>query len=130
MSRMSHASYVVRPPVLTSFPPRPSSVADDAPQDTRDPSSGSPFSHTKLVAHILTQKSCVANQNKMCPKALLRRILPMVLPLVCQGHLMTILQVFQCIAVGRIQIQLSLDCPKNPTRWSFNYFPRISFFFS
>jgi hypothetical protein len=100
---VSHASSVVRPPVLTSSPPWPASTADIAPQDTQDPSSTSPLLDAKPVPHVLTQKTCVANQDKIGLKPL-RRILPMVLPLVHQGHLVMILQVFQCIAVGRIQI--------------------------
>jgi hypothetical protein len=54
--------------MLTSPPPQPSSVADVAPQDTRDPSTASPLSHTKPRAHALTQKSYSANQNNICPK--------------------------------------------------------------
>jgi hypothetical protein len=66
---VSHASSVVRPPVLTSYSPRPSSAADVTPQDTRDPLVASPLSHTKPVAHVLTRKTYIANQNKICPKA-------------------------------------------------------------
>jgi hypothetical protein len=65
---MSHASSVVRPPVLTSSPPQPSSAAAIAPQDTCDPSATSPLTHTKPRAHVLTQKSYIANQNNICPK--------------------------------------------------------------
>jgi hypothetical protein len=54
--------------VLTSSPPQPSSVADDAPQDTRDPSAASPLRHTKPRVDALSQKSYVANQNNICPK--------------------------------------------------------------
>jgi hypothetical protein len=43
-----------------------------------------------------------------------------VLSPVCQGHLVMILSVFRRIAVGCIQ--LSLDCPKNPTRWHLQIF--------
>jgi hypothetical protein len=68
MSRVSHASSVLRPPVLTSSPPQPSSAADVAPQDTRDPSATSSLPHTKFGAHALTQKTYVANQNNICPK--------------------------------------------------------------
>jgi hypothetical protein len=38
-----HASSVVRPPMLTSSLPQPSSTIDIAPQDTRDPSIASPL---------------------------------------------------------------------------------------
>jgi hypothetical protein len=55
---------------LTSSPPKPSSAADVAPQDTRDPSVASPLPHTKPRAHALTRKSYVANQNNICPKPL------------------------------------------------------------
>jgi hypothetical protein len=44
----------------------------------------------------------------------------MVLSPVCQGHLMMILLVFRRIATECIQ--LSLDCPKNPTRWRLQIF--------
>jgi hypothetical protein len=62
---VSHASSIVR---LTSSPPQPSSAADVAPQDTRDPIAASPLPHTKPRAHALTQKSYVANQNNIYPK--------------------------------------------------------------
>jgi hypothetical protein len=65
---VSHATSVVRPPMLTSFPRQPSSTAVVAPQDTRDPSAASPLLHTKPEAHALTRKSYVANQNNICPK--------------------------------------------------------------
>jgi hypothetical protein len=66
---MSHASSVLQPPMLTSSPPRPSVTADIAPQDTRDPSTTSTMVDTKPVAHVLTRKTYIANQNKMCLKA-------------------------------------------------------------
>jgi hypothetical protein len=65
---VSHASSVVRPLMLTSSPPQPSSTADVALQDTLDPSVASPFPHTKPRAHALTRKCYVANQNNICPK--------------------------------------------------------------
>jgi hypothetical protein len=65
---VSHASSSVRPPVLTSPPPQPSSAVDVAPQDTRDPSAASPLPHTKPGAHALTQKTYIANQNNIYPK--------------------------------------------------------------
>jgi hypothetical protein len=65
---VSHASYVVRPHVLTSSPPQPSSIADIAPHDTWDPLAASPLPHTKPGAHALTQKTYVGNQNNICPK--------------------------------------------------------------
>jgi hypothetical protein len=65
---VSHASSVVRPPVLSSSPPQPLSAADVAPQDTWDPSAASPLPHTKPGAHALTRKTYVANQNNICPK--------------------------------------------------------------
>jgi hypothetical protein len=64
--------------MLTSPPPQPSSIADVAPQDTWDPSAASTLQHTtstlqhtKHVAHALTRKTYVANQNKICPKSAL-----------------------------------------------------------
>jgi hypothetical protein len=51
--------------MLTSSPPRPSVVA---PQDTWDLLAALVLPDTKPVAHILTQKTSVANHNKMCPK--------------------------------------------------------------
>jgi hypothetical protein len=65
---VSHASSVVQSPVLTCFPPQPSSAADVAPQDTQDPLAASPLPHTKPRAHVLTRKTYVANQNNICPK--------------------------------------------------------------
>jgi hypothetical protein len=74
----SSSAFVVRPPLLTSSPPQPSSVTDVPPQDTWDPSAASTLQHTtstlqhtKHIAHALTQKTYVANQNKICPKAAL-----------------------------------------------------------
>jgi hypothetical protein len=63
---VSHASSILRPPVLTFSPPRPSAAA---PQDTWDPSAASALPDTNLVAYILTQKTCITNHNKICPKA-------------------------------------------------------------
>jgi hypothetical protein len=65
---VSHASSVVRPPVLTSWPTQPSFIADVAPQYTRDLLVASPLGYTKPVAHDLTQKTCTENQNEICPK--------------------------------------------------------------
>jgi hypothetical protein len=65
---MSHASSVVRFPMLTSSPPQSSSAANVAPQDIRHPSATSPLPHTEPRAHALTRKSYVANQNNICPK--------------------------------------------------------------
>jgi hypothetical protein len=65
---VSHVSSIVRPPMLTSPPPQPSSTAVVAPQDTRDLSATSPLSHTKPGAHYLTQKTYIANQNNICSK--------------------------------------------------------------
>jgi hypothetical protein len=62
---VSHASSVLWPPVLTFSLPRPSVAA---PQDTWDPSTTSALPDTNHVAHILTQKTCIANHNKICPK--------------------------------------------------------------
>jgi hypothetical protein len=39
-----------------------------------------------------------------------------------QDHLVTILRVFHCIAVERIQIQFSTNCPNNSTRWHLQLF--------
>jgi hypothetical protein len=66
--RLSHASSVVQPPVLTSSPPRPSTTVNVAPQDTQDPSATSLLPHTKPIAHAFTRKSYIANQNNICPK--------------------------------------------------------------
>jgi hypothetical protein len=65
---VSHASFVVRPLVLTSPPPQPSSVADVTPQDTQDSSVASPLSHTKPRAQALTRKTYIANPNNICLK--------------------------------------------------------------
>jgi hypothetical protein len=54
--------------MLTSSPPQPSSTTDVAPQDTQDPSVDSPLPHTKPVAHVLTQKTYIVNQNEIYPK--------------------------------------------------------------
>jgi hypothetical protein len=65
---VSHASSIVRPPVLISSPSQLSSAANVAPQDTWGPSATSPLPHTKPRAHVLTRKSYVANQNNIYPK--------------------------------------------------------------
>jgi hypothetical protein len=52
--------------MLTFSPPRPSAAA---PQDTWDPSAALALLDTNHAAHILTQKTCIANHNKICPKA-------------------------------------------------------------
>jgi hypothetical protein len=54
--------------MLTSSPPQPSATVDIAPHDIRDPSVASPLRHTKPVAHALTQKTYIANQNEICSK--------------------------------------------------------------
>jgi hypothetical protein len=54
--------------MLTSRPPQLSSIADVVSQDTQDLLVTSPLRHTKPVAHALTQKTCIANQNEICPK--------------------------------------------------------------
>jgi hypothetical protein len=54
--------------VLTFGPPQSSSVADIAPQDTQNHVAASSMPYTKSVTHALTQKTYLANQNKMCPK--------------------------------------------------------------
>jgi hypothetical protein len=63
-----HASSVVWHPMLTFSPPQPASAIDVAPHDTRDHVATSSMPHTKPVAHALTQKTYIANQNKMCSK--------------------------------------------------------------
>jgi hypothetical protein len=63
---VSHAFSLAQPPVLTSFPPQSCAAA---PQHTRDHSAVAALPYTNLIAHILTQKTCVANHNKICPKA-------------------------------------------------------------
>jgi hypothetical protein len=65
---VSHASSILWPLVLTFSPPRPSSAADVAPQDTGDPLVASLLPHTKTRAHALTRKTYIANQNNICPK--------------------------------------------------------------
>jgi hypothetical protein len=52
--------------VLTSFPPQPSTAA---PRNTLDRSAAAALPNTNLVAHILTQKTCITKHNKICPKA-------------------------------------------------------------
>jgi hypothetical protein len=52
--------------MLTSFPPQPCATA---PQHTRDHSAIAALPYTNLEAHILTQKTCIVNHNKICPKA-------------------------------------------------------------
>jgi hypothetical protein len=64
--QVSHASSFVRPPVLTSFPLQPSAAAS---HNTPDRSAAFALPDTNLVAHILTQKTCTINYNKICPKA-------------------------------------------------------------
>jgi hypothetical protein len=39
------------------------------PQDIWDPSATSALLDTNPVAHILTQNTCIAKYNKICPKA-------------------------------------------------------------
>jgi hypothetical protein len=68
MCRVSHASSVIRPSMVTSSPPQPSSAGDVAPQDTWGTSAASPLPQTKPRAHALTQKLYVANQNNIYPK--------------------------------------------------------------
>jgi hypothetical protein len=48
---VSHASFVVQPPVLTYSPPQPSSAANVDHQYTHDPSIASPLPHTKPGDH-------------------------------------------------------------------------------
>jgi hypothetical protein len=52
--------------MLVTFPPQPCVAA---PQHTWDRSAVVALPYTNPVAHILTQKTCVANHNKICPKA-------------------------------------------------------------
>jgi hypothetical protein len=63
---VSHAFPLARPPVLTYFPPLPCAAA---PQHTRDHLATTVLPYTNPVAHILTQKTCIASHNKICPKA-------------------------------------------------------------
>jgi hypothetical protein len=63
-----YISSIVQPPWPTSPPLQSSCVVDVDPNDTWDPLVASPLPHTKLVAHGLTQKTYLANQNKTCPK--------------------------------------------------------------
>jgi hypothetical protein len=52
--------------MLTSFPPQ---LCTAAPQHTWDHLAVAALPYTNPVAHILTQKTCIANHNKICPKA-------------------------------------------------------------
>jgi hypothetical protein len=52
--------------VLTSFPPQPSAAA---PCNTLNRSTALALPNTNLIAHILTEKTCTTNHNKICPKA-------------------------------------------------------------
>jgi hypothetical protein len=52
--------------MLTYFSPQPCAAA---PQHTRDHSAAAVLPYTNPVTHILTQKNCVANHNKISPKA-------------------------------------------------------------
>jgi hypothetical protein len=63
---VSHTFSLAQPPVLTSFPPQPCATA---PQHTWYCLAVAALSYTNPVAHILTQKNCIANHNKLCPKA-------------------------------------------------------------
>jgi hypothetical protein len=49
----------------TSFPPQPCT----APRNTLYHSADAALSDTNLIAHILTQKTCTSNHNKICPNA-------------------------------------------------------------
>jgi hypothetical protein len=51
--------------MLTYFPPQSYAAA---PQHTRDRLAIAVLPYTNPVAHILTQKICVANHNKICLK--------------------------------------------------------------
>jgi hypothetical protein len=106
--------------VLTSSPPQPSSATDVAPQDTRDPSAASPLPHTKPRAHTLTQKTYVANQNNICPKPAQEDIADSSVSSMPEPYVL-IVQVIQRSIVLK-QIQLSLNCPKNPTWWHLQMF--------
>jgi hypothetical protein len=63
-----YISSPARPPGPTSPPHQSFFATDVAPHDTRDPLVASPLPHTKLIAHALTQKTNIANQNKIYPK--------------------------------------------------------------
>jgi hypothetical protein len=58
------SSWIITSPLLFNRP----GIVDVAPNDTWDPLVASPLPHTKPVAHALTQKTYLANQNKTCPK--------------------------------------------------------------
>jgi hypothetical protein len=53
--------------MLTYFPPQPYAVA---PQHTQDRLAVAVLPYNNHVAHILTQKICVANHNKICLKVM------------------------------------------------------------
>jgi hypothetical protein len=63
---VSYAFSLARSLVLTSFPPRPCIAA---PQYTRDHLATMALPYTNHVTHIFTQKTCIANHNKICLKA-------------------------------------------------------------
>jgi hypothetical protein len=50
--------------MLTSSPPQPSFATNVAQHDTWDSLVTSPLQYTKLVAHALTQKIYIVNQNE------------------------------------------------------------------
>jgi hypothetical protein len=62
---VSYAFSLARSLVRTSFPPQ-SCIA--APQYTRDHLATTTLPYTNHVTHIFTQKTCIANHNKICPK--------------------------------------------------------------
>jgi hypothetical protein len=66
---VSHALSLARPPVLTSFP---SQSCAATPLHKRDHLAAAALPYTNLIVHILTQKTCIANHNKICLKAALK----------------------------------------------------------
>jgi hypothetical protein len=63
---VSHVFSLAWPSVITNFPSQPCVIA---PQHTQDHLAAAALPYTNPVAHILTQNTCIANHNKICPKA-------------------------------------------------------------
>jgi hypothetical protein len=122
--------------MLTSPPPQPSFTADVAPHDTQDPLVASPMRHIKLVAHSLTQKTCIANLNEICPKPAQEDIVNgsvnSMPGLYCDDRA-TLPTKDSVLDLTNSTLSLSLSLlivPRIQLSGSFKYFSCISFFFS
>jgi hypothetical protein len=62
---LSRIFSLAQSPVVTSFPPQSCAAAS---QRTQDHSATTVLPYTNRVAHILTQKTYIANHNKICHK--------------------------------------------------------------